>query len=419
MGLGAESAQQPSTVSKHNPKIFPMFCFREAVQAGFPPGDADITAAKPLRAAFANFLFQYKLSQQYPHEFSGYDLSQAAQELNAELNPLIVAFNRDLAAALSPLQQVAAADPKGNGWLGFSGHGTRFINNGIITVRTVSGKETVVDTVTQSFFDATNPPSITDVINSIGQAEKNTPAVLKANLSANEAAVIIGALNSVKPATSKVGREFKIDVTPHSLSGASSAELDVSLNTSESAEPTLYSDSKSSSDNLSRVGVHTTVTKVRLESIKLFEISSFTAVLQRSRRNFPLLPPFVEIPYIGSIFSVPLPGAKEYHRSTAIMSAVVVPTAADLANGIAFTKDRVLVSPERNGSDQTCSLQDVLNEAGQDKKECRLEPALSLRDIPGSISEYNKAMVRCLSEPKGLRLNPNCNLTFQDVLSNH
>ena len=342
-----------------------------------------------------------------------------AQELNAELNPLIVAFNRDLAAALSPLQQVAAADPKGNGWLGFSGHGTRFINNGIITVRTVSGKETVVDTVTQSFFDATNPPSITDVINSIGQAEKNTPAVLKANLSANEAAVIIGALNSVKPATSKVGREFKIDVTPHSLSGASSAELDVSLNTSESAEPTLYSDGKSSSDNLSRVGVHTTVTKVRLESIKLFEISSFTAVLQRSRRNFPLLPPFVEIPYIGSIFSVPLPGAKEYHRSTAIMSAVVVPTAADLANGIAFTKDRVLVSPERNGSDQACSLQDVLHEAGEGKKECRLEPALSLRDIPGSISEFNKAMVRCLSEPKGLRLNPDCNLTFDDVLSNH
>ena len=418
MGASAESAQ-PSTVSKHNPKIFPMFCFREAVQAGFPTGDADITAAKPLRAAFANFLFQYKLSQQYPHEFSGYDLSQSAQELNAELNPLIVAFNRDLAAALAPLQQVANFDPKSNGWMGFSGHGTRFINNGIITVRTVSGKETVVDTVTQSFFDATNPPSITDVINSIGQAEKDTPAVLKANLTANQAAVIIGALNSVKPSTSKVGREFKIDVTPHSLSGASSAELDVSLNTSESAEPTLYSDGKSSSDNLSRVGVHTTVTKVRLESIKLFEISSFTAVLQRSRRNFPLLPPFVEIPYIGSIFSVPLPGAKEYHRSTAIMSAVVVPTAADLASGIAFTKDRVLVSPNRNGSDQACSLQDVLHEPGEGKKECRLEPALSLRDIPGSITEFNKVMVRCLSEPKGLRLNPDCKLTFNDVLSNH
>jgi hypothetical protein len=176
--------------------------------------------------------------------------------------------------------------------------------------------------------------------------------VLKSNLSANEATVIIGALNSVQPTTAQIGREFKVTITPHSLSGASAAQLDVSLDAHEVAEPTLFTKDKSNSspDQLSRVAQHTINTKVRLESIKLFEISSFTAMLERSRKNFPLLPPFFEVPYIGSFISLPLPGAKEFHRSTAVMSAIVVPTAADLANGLAFNNDRLAVSVESRGS---------------------------------------------------------------------
>ena len=389
--------------SPTNPHIFPMYCFREAIESAFPVAESygynQENLAKPLRAALANFLFQYKMSQQYPHEFSGYELSQSAQELNSELNPLIVAFNRDLSAALNPIQDVAQCDAKKNGWWGWASHGTRFINNGIISVRTVSGKETIVDTETQNYFDAANPPSITDVISSVGQADSAIPKVLKTNLTANEAAVIIGALNSVKPATSQVGRQFKIDITPRSLSGASSAELDVSLTTGETAAPSLYSNGKMSSDNLSRVAKNNTTTKVRLESIKLFEISSFTAVIQRSRHNFPLLPPFVEIPYIGSILSVPVPGAKEYHRSTAIMSAVVVPTAADLASGVVFTRDRVLLADEHSSKGNDICLPAT----GGALHSCYATRALSFSDLYGAaISEFNKKMIRCFSGPDSL-----------------
>ncbi len=229
----------------------PMYCFQEVIKVGYP--NNDVNAGKPLRAALVNFLFQYKVSQQYPQEFSAYELSQSAQELNSELNPLIVAFNRDLNAALSQSRMFAQRGYPGIGWGGWAGHGTRFLNNGIITVRTVSGKETMVDTETQSVFDVTNPPSITDVINSVGQAESNIPKVLKTNLTANEAAVIIGALNSVQPTISQVGRDFKLDITPHSLSGASSAELDVNMTTGEPAAPTRYAGGKSSNDNISRI----------------------------------------------------------------------------------------------------------------------------------------------------------------------
>jgi hypothetical protein len=394
-GIAREIARTQSG-SKQKPGIFPMYCFREVVEGGFPVTSSGYNRdnlAKPLRAALANFLFHYKMSQQFPHEFSGYELSESAQELNSELNPIVVAFNRDLAAALRPIQDVAETNAKCNGWWGWGGHGTCFINNGIISVRTVSGKETIVDTATQSYFDATNPPSLTDVVSSVGQASANVPGALKTNLTANEAAVIIGALNSVKPATSQVGRQFKIDITPRSLSGASSAELEISLTAGETAAPTLYSSNKSNADNLSRVAKNSTTTKVRLESIKLFEISSFTAVLQRSRRNFPLLPPFVEIPYLGSLLSVPVPGAKEYHRSTAIMSAVVVPTAADLANSVVFSKDRVLVAGD--GADPGNGM----CRAGAVALDCYTTRALSLSDFHGiSIWEFNKKMVRCFAD---------------------
>lgn len=178
-----------------------------------------------------------------------------------------------------------------------------------------------------------------------------------------------------------MGRQFLIDITPRSLSGAASAELNVYLKTADVAPPARYSNSKSDEDNLSRIASQTVNTKVRLESVKLFEISSFSATLERSRQNFPILPPFVTIPYIGSFLSWPVKGAAQYHRSTAVMSAVVVPTAADLANGVAFTDDRVL----------SCKTEDP-------NEQCPTRSALSLHDFKGSwIPSINKQVVRCFA----------------------
>ena len=406
--------------SNRDPRFFPMYCFANAIAAAYPEDRNKSNLGKPLRAALVNFLFQYKMSQQYPEEFSSYELSQSAQELDSELNPLIVAFNRDLSAALQPIRDVAECKMKENGKLGWAGHGSQFVNNGIITVRTVSGKETVVDTETQSSFDVTSAPSITDVINSVGQAEKNIPSVLKTNLTANEAAVIIGALNSVQPTTSQVGREFKIDITPHSLSGASAAELDLNLTTAETAPPTRYAGGKSSADNLSRISKNNVSTKVRLESLKLFEISSFTAVVEQSRQNFPVLPPFVQIPYIGAFLSWPVPGAKEFHRSTAVMSAVVVPTAADIASGVVFSKDRVLMpgnysEPGREICVTTADIAKAKADAF-----CNAKTALSLADFRGvSISEFNKRMAVCFSAPDSPTKESCGSINFDSLLPGH
>ena len=167
--------------------------------------------------------------------------------------------------------------------------------------------------------------------------------MLKTNLTANEAAVLLGALNSVQPAEAKIGRELKLDITPHALAGASSAELEVKLDCPGSRQcPTRFTSDKSAEDTLSRVAKHDVSTRVRVESLKLFEISAFSATLQRPRSKFPVVPPFFEVPYFGSFIGWPLPGAKVYHRRTRlIVSAVIVPTAADLAFGIDFGADRL------------------------------------------------------------------------------
>ena len=70
--------------------------------------------------------------------------------------------------------------------------------------------------------------------------------------------------------------------------------------------------------------------------------SGLPVIVQLSRSRFPLLPPLVEIPYIGTVAGIPIPGAKEYHTGTAVLSAMVVPTAADIAYGIRFLHDRVV-----------------------------------------------------------------------------
>jgi hypothetical protein len=113
----------------------------------------------------ADFLFNYKWSTEYPHDFIPYDLTQSAQELNAEFNPLVLAFNRDVKAFTQNLETELQCKHEANSpnrlnaaaWIG-KGDET-FLNDGMISVRGISGVESIVDTVTQSFFDATTRPT--------------------------------------------------------------------------------------------------------------------------------------------------------------------------------------------------------------------------------------------------------------------
>jgi len=388
---------------------FYLECFREVATVQFSPGGIHpYLKSQPaplglLRAAVADFLFEYKLSQMFPHEFDDYKLSQSAQTLNAALAPLVEAFNRDVTTfqgAFSDRVMNPRKDPGIAEW--FGSERPKLVNNGMISVRTISGFESTVNTTSQNFLDATQMPTLSALVQSITSAAPSTsgkPNVLQ-NISPIQAQVIMGALAAYQSSQVQIGRTFNIDVAPRSLNRASSAEITVKINADESASPTYYSPTASStSANISRVASHDTTTRVRVDSIKLFDVSTFTAVLQKSRTRFPLLPPLVEIPYVGTLIGVPLPVAKEFHSSMAVLSSFIVPTAADIALGFSFDSDRLVDS---DGAD-ACSW------PGLDGKwpdpvpnvhlpRCKLRQATFLSDLDSSaIRRYHSRMISCLA----------------------
>jgi hypothetical protein len=406
-----ENCVQSDQKSADRDGHFYMECFRAAGTHQFD-AIGHPSSLGLLRAALADFLFEYRLSQMYPHEFNDYELSQSAQNLNAQLSPMVEAFNRDLEAFQSAFSErvMNPNNPEAASWVG--SERPTFVNNGLVSVRTISGFESTVSTTSQTFLDATQLPTASALAQSIvgaapgsSSTPTTTPNVLQ-NISPIQAQVILGALAAFQSSKVQIGRALSIDVTPRSLSGASSAELTVKINADESASPTYYNPTASSSTSadISRVANHDTSTRVRVDSIKLFDVSTFTAVLQKSRTRFPLLPPFVEIPYIGTLVGIPLPVAKEFHSSMAVLSTIIVPTAADIVLGLSFTSDQLVDS---NGA-ESCGWPGT---GVAHLPFCTLREAGTFSDLKSTaIRHYNSEMVRCLATASA------CTVSLNDPL---
>jgi hypothetical protein len=352
------------------------------------------------RAAVADFLYQYKHSQQYPHEFPAYSLSQSAASLNSVLSPIIEAFNRDVVAFQTYMRtdleyEVEVANRGGDRRCCvkrlFGIDKPSFFNDGIVSVRTISGQAASVNATSQSYLDASKAPSLSDLLSAMGGgATSSSASPLAATLgsAATQAPVsLLGSvLGSYQKTYAQIGRQLWLQAVPRSLATASAAEISVYMKAGDPANSPTFSGgpASASQQNVSEVSNHEVTTRIRVDSLKLFELSSYSAVLQRSRSKFPLLPPFVEIPYIGTIAGIPLPAAKEYHSSTAVISAMVVPTAADIGYGLRFAYDLVIYGPAG-----TCSF--------TADPHCQVKGALSLSDLHAPVASYHDAMLLCLT----------------------
>lgn len=383
----------------------PLTCFQETMNSaddGQLKGPLSMTGplvpnVGVVRAALADFLFNYKLSQEFPHEFDPYDLTASAQALDAALAPYIHAFNEDLQA----FQTFMSAELiEGASSHSLDRDKNTFINDGLITVQTTSGDVASVDTGTQSYMNVSRAPSISQLLSSItgtpiSGASSPLPGLLS-NLSANEAQVLVGALQAYQSTSLSVGRQLNLVVKPRSLLGAEAAEMDVQFNADQSpTAPTYWTPGPNGgagkAADLSAVTQHDVTTHVRIDSIRLFDISSLTAVLSKGRDKFPLLPPFVEIPYIGTLAGIPLKAAREYHSSSAVISAMIVPTATDIAYSLRFSNDRVVrQTPACTWKPGTMPIS------------CEAHKAASLKDFGQEpIKEFHRLMLHCISTVGG------------------
>jgi hypothetical protein len=398
-----------------------------------------------IRAAIADFLFNYKMSQQYPHEFVPYDLSHSADALNNALNPLIDAFYRDIRsyqmfvrADMQYRVEKLNANTDGRCCVKrlFGLDKPSFFNDGLVTVRTIAGQPTTASATSQSFLNVSTAPELSTLLSSLagqlatpaaaatptsGYTISVTPNAPSAAPSPPAAvpgpnfATIAAALANYQSSFAQIGRQLSFAATARSLNTASSAEITVTLNADESAGGPLYTGPGASDPalNTSRVANHDTTTRVRVDSIKLFEVSSFSAIVERSRSRFPLLPPFVEIPYIGTFAGIPLGAAKEFHSSSAIISAYVVPTAADIAYGLRFVSDLVVdgLNPGPCSFFDGASSPDVTHA-------CVFRKMFSLHDVGRpTIGEFNKNINYCFSIDTSV--NGCSNVSFERTLAMH
>ncbi|MGH9326201.1 MAG: hypothetical protein ACRD2B_05870 [Terriglobia bacterium] len=374
------------TTPPDQPHLF-LECFRKSANTYLDPANGAVGIT---RAALADFLFNYKMSQMYPLEFTAYDLTQSASSLNRAMEPLMDAFNRDIATFQIYWQSRMAYETKS------LISEKNLVYSGVISVRTISGNTSSAITTSQSFLNISSAPELSTILSNLASASTGPPGVLR-NLTGNEYQVLAAALQSYQTSEAQIGRSLSIQVQPRSLANASSAEMDVTFRADESAPPARWSDSaagKTSGPDLSRIATSEVTTHVRVDSLKLFEISSTAAILRAGREKIPLLPPAVELPYIGTLIGWPLKPAESYQTSTAILSAVVMPTATDLANGLRFRADLVLEPFDDPAKHPTCSI-------SVDPKHpvppCRVRNAVSLSDLGGGsrLREFNRRMVEC------------------------
>jgi hypothetical protein len=356
-------------IQHHHDTTLQLECARDALSNGlFAP---DTSGIGPFRAAVADFLFQYKMSVQYQDEFQPFSFSQAAANLDAQLSPIVDAFISDLEVFQNEIrkeieEQPEQGQPEQDQSIFHSKH-VSYAASGIVSVKVVAGNQAQVQTTTQNYFDATPPVRLGDIaaaIKSIGtgttsssgaSVAPNLPGVLTSNMSANEAVLALSAIQALTrtPVSAKIGKGLTLTATAYSLSGASGAEMDVAVESNENGAELLTAATSSNlsstqaqtDDMASRVSDHKVSTRVRVDSLNLFSLSTMESVLARGKTPWRPIDPWLELPVFGELVRVPRKPALTYHRSFIFIDALVVPTSADLANEALGGEDVVQEQP--------------------------------------------------------------------------
>jgi len=306
-----------------------------------------------LRVAILDFLFIYKQSLIYKKEFVPYDLQKAAHDLDSLMGPVLDAFNQDVDPYVNCQLKSLDPDQKANG----------FVSSSSLQVTAISGTQAAVSGKVNNYFDITPPLSLADLLKA---PDQNVKDALTNILKPKEimALTALANLTGQPRITAEVGRGASLTITPVSLDGASSAALDVDFNVSEESAP-QSTESTPRKDLLDRVAEHKVNSHVRVESLKLFSISSFTMELQHPERGqpFPIIGQaweavFGQTPYLGKLFHFPDRLKTVDNRSAAIIRAVVVPTAMDLGLGLRMENDRI-VDPAENATIKLNSMDQI------------------------------------------------------------
>ncbi|HTX77338.1 MAG TPA: hypothetical protein VMD29_14100 [Terracidiphilus sp.] len=351
----------------------------------------------------ADFLFHYKLLVEYPDDSFPYLEPAAADTLDSAFNPLVIAFERDVATFQHTLQN-RCANILNSKKTGIKGYGY----SGLVNVKVLGGQEGAVKTTAQNYFNATPVPSINQLFSSLAaqaasEAKSPLPSLVT-DIAPAKAVEVLAALGPVlnPPAvTAHIGRELDLTVTAHTLAGAYGAELDVQVDSAENGSGNFTAGSSTKSDDLnSRVATHSVDTHVRLESMRLLELSTMGSVLARSQQPWKPVDPYFEIPGLDLIVKKPRPAKEVFTQSLVFLDATVVPTAADLGDGVPLEEDKIAKRNESSAQESATGHNEEFDPGCfVDKHKChwiRLHD-LYFTTMGGALLQFHNKIVNCLN----------------------
>jgi hypothetical protein len=311
-----------------------------------------------LREAFLDFFFNYKWTLNYPNDFVPYDIRRSAHTLDDLLQPVVNAFNQDV----DEYVQDAMDDPS------LIPHDSKagLISRGMVQVAALSGTPATVSGEVMNYFNITQTPPISQALSSTTSG--GIPGWATTNPYSKAAAALADILSAPK-VEAQLTRGITLQVTPTSLDTADSAELNVNLLVNEpDGSPQSVNSATATQDLLNRVAQHQVTDTVRVQNLKLFDLSTFSMEITHPKMpaclpldnddgklktafyyaTFPLSVPcvvwrsvFGSVPVAGRLFEWPRQPETVDNRSVAIIRAVVVPTAMDIGESLDFESDRV------------------------------------------------------------------------------
>ena len=279
------------------------------------------------------FALNYGQMVHQPQSFDAYYLQQSSEALNARVQAATDALNLDMQdlfmePTLRRISKVVRRTTE-----------VEYAQVGKVSVATLSGVSTEVNSHSVNAFDVTPPLRLSELLERADKITKSvTPFDVAENtvgaMSLSQVIGLIGAFGDERAVFRELQSGVSVTVTPTVLRNMTSAELKINLKTGDPQAGTRETGVRP----LSRVSQHDVNTNVYVNALDFFDLSAFVsqATLGGGRGMVPIIGPiwqglFGEIPVAGKLFSWQKSPKTVYTESLILTNSFVTPTAMGIA----------------------------------------------------------------------------------------
>lgn len=293
------------------------------------------------RSLFLDFALHYSDFIDNPNDFNSSDLQRTSNELNELLQKSSDALQKDIEdifirPTLSRIQKIVSKTK-----------GVSFAQVGKVTISTLNGVETEIQTSSYSAFQLAKPredfgellarseslqKSLSNIIPSVADT-----GVGSSPLPISRLIGLFVALTEQRATPVEIKTGTNLAFTPGISRNLNSAELNIEL---EVVDPTITpTDSSERVPSLSRIGKQKLTTSVYTQALDFFDLSTFTsqATVDGGRFRIPVIGTvwnaiFGAIPGFGDLFSFKKPNQKVLHENLLLTTSFITPTSLGLGN---------------------------------------------------------------------------------------